>query len=86
MLSRPPEDLVSKLIPLLSKIVGFSFIVGGAIFLPIGCVLLFLHKENTALIGAVFIGGSIVNIALGFIVLRFIPRFMLGIFRSLRDK
>ena len=86
MLPRPPEDLVRKLIPLLSKIVGISFIVGGAIFLPIGCVLLFLHKENTTLIGAVFIGGSIINIALGYIVVRFVPRFMLGIFQSLRDK
>jgi len=86
MLPRPPEDLVRKLIPLLSKIVGISFIVGGAIFLLIGCVLLFLHKENTTLIGAVFIGGSIINIVLGFIVVRFVPRFMLGIFHSLRDK
>ncbi|MGA2801364.1 MAG: hypothetical protein ABSE97_03190 [Verrucomicrobiota bacterium] len=85
MLPRPPEYLVKKLIPILSKIIGISCIVSGAIFLPIGCILLFLHKENTTLIGAVFIGGSIISIALGFIVVRFVPRFMLGTSQSLRD-
>jgi predicted lysophospholipase L1 biosynthesis ABC-type transport system permease subunit len=84
MLPQPPEELVRKTVPILAKIVGVSFIVGGAFFLTLGIVLLFVHKENTTLIGAVFVGGSIFNIALGVVVVRYVPKWMLGIFEKLR--
>lgn len=86
MLPRPPEGLVKKTVPIICKIVGIGFIVGGAIFLPIGCLLLVLHKENTTVIGAVFVGGSILQIVLGIAIVRYVPRIMIGIFQSLRDK
>ncbi|MGH7953009.1 MAG: hypothetical protein ACREFE_13990 [Limisphaerales bacterium] len=86
MLPRPPEALVRKLVPLLAKIIGIAFIVGGSIFLIVGLVLLFVHGQNTLLIGAVFIVGSIFDIAIGFVIVRFAPRFMLGIFERLRQK
>jgi len=75
-LPRLPADLVKNLISILSKIIGISCIISGAIFLPIGCILLYLRKENTTLIGVVFIAGSIASIALGFIVFRFVARLM----------
>ena len=86
MLPRPPEGLVRKLVPILAKIVGIAFIFFGVIFLLIGVVLLFVRAENSALIGTVFVCGSIFHIALGFLVVRFVPRFMLGIFERLRLK
>jgi len=86
MLPRPPEALVRKLVPLLCKIVGISFIVFGSLFLVIGIVLLFTHGQNSLLIGGVFIGGSIFQIAIGYVVTRFFPRIMVGIFESLRQK
>jgi hypothetical protein len=86
MLPRPPEELVRKMVPILAKIVGIAFIVFGTIFLVIGLVLLFVHAENATLIGSMFVGGSVLQIILGFVVVRFVPRFMLGKFESLRQK
>jgi hypothetical protein len=86
MLPRPPEALVRKLVPLLCKIVGIASIIVGSLFLVIGIVLLFTHAQNSLLIGAVFVGGSIFQIAIGFVITRFFPGFMLGIFESLRQK
>ena len=86
MLPRPPDQLVRKMLPLLAKIVGIAFIVVGTIFLLIGFVLLFTHKENTTLVGSIFIAGSAIHIALGVVVVRYVPRFMLGILQALRDK
>jgi len=68
--ARPPEG-VTKLLSLLPKIVGIAFIVGGVIFFAVGLALLFVHADNTKLIGVVFIGGSIVNIVLGVVAVRF---------------
>jgi len=85
---RPPEEIIKMLVPILCKIVGISFIVGGIIFLPIGCMLLFKQGENTKLVGSVFIGGSVINILLGFVVIKNMPNmpgFMLDKFRKLRD-
>jgi hypothetical protein len=86
MLPRPPEALVKKMVPLLCKIVGISFIVFGAIFLVMGFVFVFMHGENSKLVGGAFIGGSILQMVIGFLVVRFMPGFMLGIFQSLRDR
>ena len=86
MLPRPPEELDRKMVPILAKIVGIAFIVFGTIFLVTGLVLLFVHAENATLIGSVFVGGSVLQIILGFVVVRFVPRFMLGIFERLRQK
>jgi len=60
--------------------------VAGSLFLVIGIVLLFSRTQNSLLIGGVFVGGSIFHIVLGFIVTRFCPGFVLGIFESLRRK
>ena len=72
------ENSFGKLITILSKIVGIGFIVGGVIFLVIGCVLFFIHGENTKLIGGVFVAGSVLNIILGAVVVKFLPRIMVG--------
>jgi hypothetical protein len=86
MFPRPPEELVRKLAPLLAKIVGIAFIVGGVIFLAIGLAFLFAHGDNAKLMGIVFVGSSILNIVLGVVVVRFVPRFMLGIFEKWRQR
>jgi hypothetical protein len=82
----PPEGLVRTMVPILCKIVGISFIVVGAIFLPMGCIFLFMHGENSKLVGGVFIGGSILQISIGVLVVRYMPRFMLGRYESYRDR
>lgn len=82
----PPEALVKKMVPILCKIVGIAFIVFGAIFLPMGCIILFMHGDNSKLVGTAFIGGSVFQIVVGIGVVRFVPRIMLGISKSLRDK
>jgi hypothetical protein len=81
----PPEDLVKKMVPILCKIVGIGFIVFGTIFLPMGCIFLFMHGDNSKLIGGAFIGGSILQIVLGIIIVKYVSRLMLGISRSLRE-
>ena len=86
MLPRPPDELFRKTIPILCKIVGIAFIVGGVLFLVLGCVLLFVQAENTKLIAVVFVGGSTLNIVLGVVVVRYAPRFMLGIHEKLQNK
>ncbi len=86
MLPRPPEDLVKKIVAILCKIVGISFIVFGAIFLALGFIILFTQGENSKLIGSVFIGGSILQIVIGLIVVRFMQRFLMGISESFYDK
>ena len=82
----PPEDLIRTMVPILCKIVGISFIVLGAIFLPMGGIFLFMHGENSKLVGGVFIGGSIFQIAIGILVVRYMPKFMLGRYQSYRDR
>ncbi len=86
MLPTPPENLVKKLIPLLSKVVGITFFVSGAIFLVLGCVIEFMHGGDSRLVGAVFIGGSILQIFVGIVVVRYVPSLMLGVFRRLRER
>lgn len=86
MLPRPPEALVRKLVPLLCRIFGITFMIVGLLFLLIGVVLLFTHAQNSSLIGAVFVGGSVFQIAIGYVVARFLPGFMLGVFERLRRK
>ena len=86
MLPTPPENVVKKLVPLLSKIVGVTFVVSGAIFLVFGCVIAFMHGRDSRLVGAVFVGGSLLQIVVGIIVVRFFPGFMLGIFYKLRER
>jgi hypothetical protein len=86
MLPRPPENLVKIMVPILCKIVGITSIVFGAIFLPMGCIFFFMHGKNSKLVGGVFIGGSILQIVIGFLVVRYMPRFMLGRYQSLRDR
>jgi len=85
MLPLPPENLVKKLIPLLSKIVGITFVASGAIFLVLGCVIVFLHGGDSRLVGAVFIGGSLLAIFVGIFMIRYLPGWMLGIFYRLRE-
>jgi hypothetical protein len=60
--------------------------VFGSLFLVIGIVLLFTHSQNSLLIGGVFVGGSIFQIVIGYVVTRFFPGFMLGIHERLRQK
>jgi hypothetical protein len=74
------ENPLEKFRIILSKIIGISFILGGVIFLAAGCVLLFLHGKNTKLIGGVFVAGSVLNIILGVVVIKFFPKFMSGRF------
>jgi hypothetical protein len=76
-LSESLEDPFGKLMGVLSKVVGGAFIVFGVIFLLTGFALLFAHGRNTKLIGMVFVGGSILHIALGVMVIKFVPRIML---------
>lgn len=86
MLPLPPENLVRKLAPLLSKIVGVTFVVSGAIFLVLGCFIVFMHGGDSRLVGAVFVGGSLLQILVGVIVVRYFPGFLLGIFYRLRER
>jgi hypothetical protein len=86
MLPQPPENLVKKLIPLLSKVVGVTFVVSGAVFFVLGCVIVFLHGGDSRLVGAAFVGGSLLAIFVGIVMIRYWSGWMLGIFHRLRER
>jgi hypothetical protein len=56
----------------------------GIPFFVIGVVCLFLHGDNCKLIGAIFIGGSIMQIAVGVAVVKYVAPLMLSIFENLQ--
>jgi len=68
------EWVVNNLKSILMRVFGIICIVSAGLLLPTGCVLIFLHKQNTTLIGGVFIAASILNMALAYIFSKFAPR------------
>lgn len=82
---KPPEELV-KIVSILCKGVGFAFIAGGIISLLLACILLFKNGNDAIMLAAAFFGGSIFNIVVGTMVVRYMPRFMLGRFQSGRKR
>ena len=58
----------------------------GAVFLVLGFVFFFLHGANSKSIGGVVIAGSTLQIGIGFLVVRFMPGYLLGNCHGLDDK
>jgi predicted lysophospholipase L1 biosynthesis ABC-type transport system permease subunit len=86
MITRPSDELFRKLVPLLARIVGFAFIIFGVLFLLAGVACLFSQAANSKMIGAVFIGGSLLHIAVGIVVVKYVAGWMLSIRERLRQK
>jgi hypothetical protein len=81
----PPEDLVKKMVPILCRVIGVAFIVGGVVGMVLVPVFLFAKGKNALLFVLVFCGGSVLNLAVGFVLIKYMPTFMLPLFRKLRE-
>jgi hypothetical protein len=78
--STPVEKQIGTVLLKTTRIISIAFIGGGLLFLITGCLLLlqFVHGNNTTLIGAVFVAGSLLDIAVGMFMYRFGSRFIRG--------
>lgn len=80
----PPEDIVTKMVPLLCRVVGIVFIGGGIFELVLIPVIFFAKSENIAVFALVLFGGAVFSIGVGIVVIKYMPKFMLSRFQKLR--
>lgn len=81
----PPEDLIKKTVPFLCRVIGVALIVGGIVALVIVPALLFAKGENTLLLVLLFFGVAVHNLVVGFVVIKYLPNFMLTRFHKLTE-
>jgi hypothetical protein len=81
----PPEDLVQKMVPILCRVVGIFFIVGGILESLLVPVLFLGEVENIAILGLFLFIGAVFSVGTGIIVMKYMPKFTLTLHQKLRE-
>ena len=78
---QPSKELIQKFAPIISKIVGAFFIIDGiiALLLILPIFLLGNGEENIFFVSALCFA-ALVSIAIGTVVFKFFPKFLLSIY------
>ena len=71
--------------PLLTKIVGAAFVIGGVLFLALGLVVCLYpathyQGDDPRLVGLILVAGSVLQIATGVVVFKYVGSWMLRMF------
>ena len=81
----PSENLVTKMVPLLCRIVGIAFIMGGIFELILIPILFLGEGENVAVVVVALSVSAIFSIGVGIVIIKYFQKIMLALFQKIRE-
>lgn len=81
----PPQELFNKMVPVISRLVGIAFMVGGALELLIIPFLFLGEGENITVFAIILFVSAVFSIGVGIVVLKYMPGLMLSISQKIRE-
>lgn len=81
----PSENLVTKMVPLLCRVVGIAFIMGGILEMVLIPIVFFGEGEHVAVVVVAFSVSAVFSIGVGGVIIKYLPKIMLSLSRKIRE-